>query len=223
MSLITEDGQQTPDLAVDLVRLSPLGEPLSPFLVMLFYSKGIFPWLHKNGRRMWWSPEPRSVLLLSELKISRSLRKKLRSGRFRITADTHFEEVMRLCRLTREESWISDEHIKVFGKLHALGHAHSIEVWEGDQLVGGLYGVCIGELFCGCSMFHTVPDASKIALVKLVELLASWRIPLLDCQVHNPHLQRMGARVIPRETFHRLVGHLVRQKRRVGSWAQNFT
>lgn len=222
MSLVTEDGQQTPDLSVDLARLSPVGEPLSPFLVMLFYSKGIFPWLHQNGRRAWWFPEPRSVILLSELKVSRSLRKKLRSGRFRVTADTRFEEVMQLCRSTRDQSWITDEILQVFAQLHKLGHAHSIEVWEGDQLVGGLYGVCIGELFCGCSMFHTTRDASKIALVKLVELLASWRIPLLDCQIHNPHLQSMGARVIPRDTFRRLTGHLVRQKRRIGSWTSYF-
>lgn len=223
MSLVTEDGRQTPDLGIDLVRLSPPGEALSPFLVMLFYAKGVFSWLYKDGRRMWWSPEPRSVLILSELKISRSLRKKLRQNKFRITADTRFEEVVRLCGTTRKESWITDELIEVFTELHRLGHAHSIEVWQEDQLVGGLYGVCVGELFCGCSMFHTVPDASKVALVKLVELLAKWRIPLIDCQVHNPHLQRMGARVIPRDLFHRIAGTLVRQKRRIGSWAPFFT
>jgi leucyl/phenylalanyl-tRNA--protein transferase len=223
MSEVTEDGRQTPDLGVDLVRLSPRGEPLSPFLVMLFYSKGIFSWLFKDGRRMWWSPEPRSVLILPELHISRSLRKTLKSGKYHITADTRFEEVVQLCRLTRDESWITDELYEVYVTLHRLGHAHSIEVWEGDQLVGGLYGVCIGELFCGCSMFHTATDASKVALVKLAEVLGEWRIPLIDCQVHNPHLQRMGARVIPRDTFHKIAGHLVRQKRRVGSWTSFFT
>lgn len=223
MSFVTEEGQQTPDLGVDLVRLSPLNEPLSPFLVMLFYAKGIFSWLHKDGRRMWWSPEPRSVLILSELRINRSLRKTLRKGKFRVTADRCFEEVMRLCGVTRDDSWITDEHVDVFTQLHNMGHAHSIEVWEGDQLVGGLYGVCVGELFCGCSMFHTRPDASKVALVKLAEVLAIWRIPLIDCQIHNPFLQSMGARVIPRDVFHRLSGHLVRQKRRIASWSRFFT
>lgn len=224
MSLVTEEGRQTPDLHVDLVRLSPPGEPLSPFLVMLFYSKGIFPWLQKeDGRRMWWSPDPRSVLILSELRVSRSLRKKLRNGKYRVTADTRFEEVIRLCETTREQSWITDEYVEVFTHLHKMGHAHSIEVWDGDQLVGGLYGLCIGELFCGASMFHLVPDASKIALVKLVELLASWKIPLLDCQMHNPHLKRMGARVIPRNTFNHLAQHLTRENRRVGSWSTFLT
>lgn len=128
-----------------------------------------------------------------------------------------------MCRITREKSWITDEVIEVYTRLHKLGHAHSIEVWEGDQLVGGLYGVCVGELFSGCSMFHTAPNASKVAFVKLVELLAKWRIPLIDCQVHNPYLQQMGARVIPRNTFNRLVGALVRQTRRIGSWGRFFT
>lgn len=223
MSEVNEIGEQRPDLSVDLVRLSPVGEPLSPFLVMLFYSKGIFPWLHKDKRRMWWAPDPRSVLILAELRINRSLRKTLRKGKYHVTADTEFEKVVRLCGLTREDSWITEELVQVFTELHRMGHAHSIEVWEGDQLVGGLYGVCVGELFCGCSMFHTAPDASKVALVKLVELLAKWRIPLIDCQVHNPFLKKMGARVIPREVFHRIAGALVRQKRRIGSWSRFFT
>ena len=220
---MTKEGRQTPDLNVDLVRLSPLGEPLSPFLVMLFYAKGIFSWLYKDNRRMWWSPEPRSVLLLPELRINRSLRKTLRRGKYRVTADRCFEEVICLCRATRPESWITDECVDVFLQLHKMGHAHSVEVWEGDRLVGGLYGICVGELFCGCSMFHVAPDASKVALVKLVELLATWRIPLIDCQVHNPFLQTMGARVIPRDVFHRLAGALVRKKRRIGSWSQFLT
>ena len=223
MSIVTKEGQQTPDIAVDLVRASPPGEALTPFLVMFFYSKGIFSWLNKDNRRLWWSMNPRSVLILSELKVSRSLRKTLRQGKFRVTADTCFDEVIRKCGNTRDGTWISDEVVHVFTELHHLGHAHSIEVWEGDQLVGGLYGICIGELFCGCSMFYTTPNASKVALVKLVELLAKWRIPLIDCQVHNPHLQRMGARLIPKEAFQRVSGDLVRSKRRVGSWSHFFT
>jgi len=223
MSFVNEIGEQTPDLGVDLVRLSPVGEPLSPFLVMLFCARGIFPWLSRGGRRMWWAPDPRSVLILSELKINRSLRKTLRRGKYRVTADTCFEEVIRMCGITRDDSWITDEYIEVFTQLHKLGHAHSVEVWEGDQLVGGLYGICVGELFCGCSMFHVAPDASKVALVKLAEVLTTWGIPLIDCQVHNPYLQRMGARVIPREAFHRIAGALVRAKRRLGPWSRFFT
>jgi len=224
MSLITPEGYQQPDAAVDLVRMGPTGEPLSPFLVLMFYAKGIFPWLHnQHSQRLWWSPEPRSVLLMSELHISRSLRRTLRRGKYRVTADTQFEEIVRLCGITRNDSWVSEEIVQVFTELHRLGHAHSIETWEGDQLVGGLYGVCVGRMFYGCSMFHTRPDASKVALVTLATQLSKWRFPLIDCQIHNPHLQRMGARLIPRESFHKLAEMLVRGPRKLGSWTQFFT
>lgn len=224
MSFVTEEGQQRPDPKLDLVRQSAPGEPLSPFLVMMFYAKGIFPWLYsERQRRLWWSPEPRSVILLSELHISRSLRRTIRRQKYRVTADTHFEEVVRLCGITREMSWISEETVQVFTTLYKLGHAHSIEVWEKDQLVGGLYGVCVGQMFYGCSMFHTKPDASKVALVRLAQQLSEWKFPLIDCQIHNPHLQRLGARLLPRESFHEIVELLVRGKRRVGPWTAYFT
>jgi leucyl/phenylalanyl-tRNA--protein transferase len=224
MSLITEDGHQQPDPMVDLVRQGPPGEPLSPFLVMMFYAKGIFPWLHsEHAQRLWWSPEPRSILILSEIHISRSLRKTLCKTKLKVTADTSFEQVVRLCGITREMSWISEEVVQVFTTLHELGHAHSIEVWDGDQLVGGLYGVCVGQMFYGCSMFHTKRDASKIALVRLAERLSEWGFPMIDCQLHNPHLQRMGARLLPRENFHQIVHLLVRGPRRLGSWTPFFT
>lgn len=224
MSLITPEGYQQPDAAVDLVRMGASREPLSPFMVLMFYAKGVFPWLHnEHAQRLWWSPEPRSVLDLSEFHISRSLRKTLQKGNYRVTADTHFEEVVRLCGITRESSWVSEEIVQVFTDLHRLGHAHSIETWEGDQLVGGLYGVCIGRMFYGCSMFHTRPNASKVAFVKLVEQLSKWEFPLIDCQIHNPHLQTMGARLIPRENFHKIVEVLVRGPRKLGAWTRFFT
>lgn len=222
--MVTPEGEQKPEPPVDLVRLSAPGEPLSPFLVMMFYAHGIFPWLHnQQARQLWWSPEPRSILILNELHVSRSLRRLIRSGRFRVTADTRFEEVVRLCGITREISWISDETIHVFTTLHELGHAHSVEVWDRDQLVGGLFGVCVGQMFYGCSMFHTVSNASKIALVSLVEKLTEWDFPLIDCQLHNPHLQRMGARLVPRDSFHEIVQLLVRGRRRIGPWTPFFT
>ena len=228
MSLIEEDGTQHPEAPLDLVRISPPGEPLLPFLVMFFYARGVFPWTQKEDRRLWWSPEPRAVLFVDELRINRSLRKTIRRGRYRVTADTAFEKVVRACGETRSGpdgvgTWITEEVVDVFTLLHRLGHVHSIETWEGDQLVGGLYGVCVGQMFYGCSMFQTAPDASKIALVRLVEQLKKWGIPLLDCQIQNPHLKRMGARLIDRVGFHGVVNTLVRGKRRVGSWTDNFT
>jgi leucyl/phenylalanyl-tRNA--protein transferase len=228
MSHVDEDGTQHPEAPLDLVRVSPPEEPLSPFLVMFFYARGVFPWLQEKNRRLWWSPEPRAVVFTDELRINRSLRKVLRRGRYRVTADTAFERVIRACRDTRSGghgpgSWITEEIIDVFLLLHRLGHAHSVETWEGDQLVGGLYGLCVGQVFYGCSMFRTAPDASKVALVRLVEQLREWEFPLLDCQIHNPHLKSMGARLITRDEFHKVVNVLVRGKRRVGSWTKIFT
>ena len=223
MSLVSLDGRQQPDPPVDLVGQGRPGEALSPFVILAFYAKGIFPWLHnQNVQQLWWSPEPRSVLFLSDLHISRSLRKTLRQERFRVTADSHFEDVVRLCGITREDSWVSEEIVEVFSELHQLGHAHSVETWQEDQLVGGLYGVCVGRMFYGCSMFHTAPNASKVALVRLVERLSEWKFPMLDCQIHSPHLQRMGARLIPRKSFHKIANILVRGPRIIGSWEPFF-
>jgi len=228
MSLVEENGTQHLETPVDLVRISPPGEPLSAFLVMFYYARGVFSGMQREDRKLWWSPSPRAVLFTDELHISRSLRKTLRRGRYRVTADTAFEQVVRGCRDTRTGpdgpgSWITEEIIDVFALLHRLGHAHSIETWEGDQLVGGLYGACVGQMFYGCSMFQRAPDASKVALVHLVEHLGKWGAPLLDCQMHNPHLKRMGARLINRVEFHGIVNTLVRGRRRVGSWTGIFT
>jgi leucyl/phenylalanyl-tRNA--protein transferase len=152
----------------------------------------------------------------------------IRRGDYTVRADTAFDAVVELCRLTRmgdegQGSWITDEYVRVFGGLHRLGHAHSIEAWQGDQLAGGLFGVAIGQMFYGCSMFHLHPNASKVALVALSQQLAAWDFPIIDCQIHNPHLGRMGARLLPRMHFHEAVRGLVRGKRRVGSWTEHFT
>ena len=228
MSRIDDTGTQYPEVPLDLVRIGPPREPLSPFLVMFFYARGVFPWMEKDQRRLWWSPEPRSVVFPPDLHVSRSLRKKIKQGRYRVTADTAFRETVTMCRLTRSGddgpgSWITPEIIDVFTDLHRMGHAHSIEAWEGDQLVGGLYGLCLGQMFYGCSMFHTAPDASKVAFVKLVEVLARWNFPVIDCQIQNSHLKGMGGSLVPREQFHQMVGMLVRGKRRVGPWTRFFT
>jgi leucyl/phenylalanyl-tRNA--protein transferase len=238
VSEIDETGHQkfVPDQ--DLIRISPRGEMLSPFLILLLYSRGTFPFLYDKNHSLWWSPEPRSVLVPSEVHISRSLRKTLHQGRYHVTADVAFKAVVRACRevlrgpaarlpLEKKQrlkgtSWINDEIEKVFSTLHRLGHAHSVEVWSNDELVGGLYGVALGQLFVGCSMFHVESDASKVALVKLTEKLPALGISLVDCQLHNPHLQRLGARLIPREEFVGLVARLSRGRRSLGLWTEAF-
>jgi leucyl/phenylalanyl-tRNA--protein transferase len=215
---------------VDLVRASNPKEPLSSFLTMFYYGKGVFPWLVRNDRVLWWSPQPRAVLFCKEIHVSRSLRKTLRQGRYRVTADTAFEQVVLMCRDVERgldpdkhpSSWINDDFVDVFLNLHKLGHAHSVETWEGDQLVGGLFGVCVGQIFYGCSMFHVRPNASKVALVRLTQVLHEWGFPVIDCQICNPHLKRMGARLVPRKKFHELVEALVRGKRKIGPWTSEF-
>lgn len=228
MSIVEEDGTQHPDTKVDLVHVGPPGEPLSPFLLLYHYAAGIFPFGSREDRHLWWSFEPRAVFITHNIHVGRSLRKVLRRGTFSVTADMCFDAVVELCRLTRTGeglpgSWLTDEYVAVFQELHRLGHAHSVEVWERDQLAGGLFGVAIGQMFYGCSMFHLRPDASKVALVHLAKRLAQMGFPLVDCQIHNPHLRRMGARLVPRASFHEVVRRLVRGKRLVGSWASLFT
>lgn len=227
MSFVEEDGTQHPETDVDLVHLGPPGEPLSPFLLLYHYAAGIFPFLMRDDRHCWWSFEPRAVFFTRNIHVSRSLRRVLRRETFSVTADTCFDAVVEFCRLTRTGeglpgSWLNDEYVGVFRALHQLGHAHSVEVWDRDQLVGGLFGVAIGQMFYGCSMFHLKPDASKVALVRLAEHLAQWHFPLIDCQIHNPHLRRMGAHLIPRMRFHEVVRRLVRGKRHTGRWTSFF-
>jgi leucyl/phenylalanyl-tRNA--protein transferase len=195
--------------------------------MLYHYAGGIFPLGMQHERHLWWSLEPRAVLQTNQVKVNRTLRKVIRRGDYVVRADTAFDAVVELCRLTRQTddgpgSWITDEYVRVFRTLHRLGHAHSIETWRGDQLAGGLFGVAMGQMFYGCSMFRLQPNASKVALVALARQLDAWGFPLVDCQIHNPHLGRMGARLIPRMRFHEVVRSLVRGKRRVGSWADQF-
>lgn len=228
MSRIEEDGSQYPEGPVDLARIGLPGEPLSAFLLLYFYAEGVFPLGMQQERHLWWSLEPRAILSTQHVRVNRTLRKVLRRGDYQVRADTAFDAVVELCRLTRMGdnglgSWITDEYVRVFTTLHRLGHAHSIETWHEDQLAGGLFGVAVGQMFYGCSMFHLQPNASKVALVALAQKLSEWEFPVIDCQIHNPHLGRMGAKFIPRARFHEIVRALVRGKRRVGSWTGNFT
>ena len=168
------------------------------------YRHGIFPWFNVGDPILWWSPDPRMVLFPNEFKVSRSLLKTLRRGKYEVRADTEFEQVMRACALPREGqdgTWIQEEIIEAYVRLHQMGLAHSIETWMDDELVGGLYGVSLGRMFYGESMFSNKNDASKIALAHLVDQLKHWGFGMIDCQMNTPHLASMGAREIPRRQF----------------------
>jgi len=181
-----------------------MGGDLAPPRLLAAYERGIFPWFSRGDPILWWSPDPRALLFVDELRISRSLRKRLRHGDYTVTADRGFEIVMDCCAAPRKqqpETWIGPEMRKAYATLHRLGHAHSIEVWDGALLVGGVYGVEVGGLFSGESMFSRADDASKVALVALARFLSQRGVPAIDCQVPNPHLASLGARTVPRLEF----------------------
>jgi len=185
------------------------------------YRHGIFPWYSVGQPVLWWSPDPRMVLLPRELKISRSLRKALRNRGYKIHIDANFESVMRACAAPRDEhngTWINEEMIGAYCELHRRGLAHSVETWIGGKLVGGLYGVALGRVFYGESMFTRIADASKIALAHLARQLERWEFGMIDCQVRTPHLATLGAREIPRRNFMRRLKELVNYPDRIGRW-----
>ena len=197
------------------------GGDLSPERLIDAYTRGIFPWFGDDDPLLWWSPDPRMVLHVGELRVSRSLRRTLRSGRFQVTLDTAFTEVVAGCAEPRPEqdgTWITPDMTEAYVRLAALGFAHSVEAWTDDRLAGGLYGVAIGRMFFGESMFTRVSDASKVAFVHLVGQLERWGIPLVDCQMSTHHLASLGAREIPRADFVREVRRLVRQPSVPAPW-----
>ncbi|MGS2716661.1 leucyl/phenylalanyl-tRNA--protein transferase [Eionea flava] len=184
------------------------GGQLSPEWLLKAYSQGIFPWFNEGEPILWWSPSPRTFLFIDQLHISRSLQKAIRKSTFTISFDRAFEEVMLACSEPRGEepgTWISEEMIEAYTHLHQLGHAHSIEVWEDNTLVGGLYGIAQGRMFFGESMFSRRSNSSKIALFHLVEQLKQWHYVGIDCQVHNNHLASLGAKEISRQAFEMLI------------------
>ena len=184
------------------------GGNLSPRRLLRAYRLGIFPWYSPGQPILWWSPDPRLVLFPEAVNISRSLRKTLKKGVFTVTADTAFAAVIGACAAPRSQetgTWITSEMNRAYVRLHRLGHAHSIESWHEGQLVGGLYGVAVGRVFYGESMFSLMSDASKVALEALAAQLRRWQFTLIDCQVHTEHLSRMGAVEIPRATFLQLL------------------
>lgn len=180
------------------------GGDLSPARLLDAYRRGIFPWFGDEDPLLWWSPDPRMVLFVDELRVSRSLRKAIRSGRFTVTADRAFSAVMSGCaepRADQDGTWITTEMRAAYARLAAMGYAHSVEAWAGGDLVGGLYGVAIGRVYFGESMFARVTDASKVAFVTLVRQLQLWGFRLIDCQMPTAHLASLGAREIPRREF----------------------
>ena len=179
-----------------------VGGDLKPGTLLVAYGNGIFPWTTRP--LTWWSPDPRAIIPLGALHISHSLRKVLRSGRFSTSFDRRFREVMEGCAAPargREETWISPQFIRAYTRLHELGHAHSVEVWRGERLVGGLYGVSIGGFFAGESMFSVEENASKVALAAMEERLRLTGFVLFDVQFVTPHLRSMGAMEIPRAEY----------------------
>ncbi|HVM00908.1 MAG TPA: leucyl/phenylalanyl-tRNA--protein transferase [Egibacteraceae bacterium] len=190
-------------------RTAPADEPLAwggdlePVTLLEAYARGIFPWPAGDGTLFWWSPDPRAVIPLDGLHVSRSLRRTLRQGRFRTSVDAAFSAVVAACaERPGQGTWITPAMVAAYTRLHELGHAHSVEAWDASgALVGGVYGVTLGAAFMGESMFHRATDASKVALVRLVEHLRERGFGLFDAQLPTPHLARMGAVALERSTF----------------------
>ncbi len=182
-----------------------VGGDLSIERLLLAYNNGIFPWFDADEPILWWSPSERMVVNPKDYKVSKSLRNIINRNIFEVTINKDFESVIKNCReIERKDqdgTWISNDIIESYTKLHQLGKAKSFEVWQNGELVGGLYGVDLGHVFCGESMFSKVPNASKVAFVKLIEYLKQNNYKLLDCQVHNDHLEKLGAFEISRDVF----------------------
>lgn len=200
-----------------------VGGDFRPERLILAYSQGIFPWPHSDMPLLWFSPNPRFVIDLAHTHVSTSLRKAIRAEPYQIKVDTRFGDVMRACQHTprpgQDGTWITDELIAGYTALHAEGYAHSIEAYDGDELVGGLYGVSLGRAFFGESMFAQRPDASKIAAVTMFGNLRAWGFHFVDCQVYTDHLSRFGAEQIPRASFLQSLRRALSEPTRNGPWS----
>lgn len=197
-----------------------IGGDLLPERILQAYSQGIFPWYSPGSPVLWWSPNPRLILIPNEFKISHSLQKSLKKA-FRVSIDTAFTEVITACATCSdrtENTWITKEMIAAYTQLHTMGYAHSFEVWQEDNLVGGLYGLSLGRAFFGESMFHKVTDTSKIAFHYLCQTMAEWEFHFIDCQMPTKHLQGLGARIISRREFLRLLKIALEYPTKKVSW-----
>ena len=192
--------------------LLAIGGDLSPQRLLLAYRSGIFPW-YEGEHILWWCPDPRFVLFPGELKISKSIKPLLNRNEFLFTTNRAFKEVIHQCKKTKrpgqEGTWITDEVEKAFSKLHELGYAHSAEVWKEEELIGGLYGIKLGKVFFGESMFSKMSNASRYAFIKYVQQLKDEGIELIDCQVYTEYLESLGARMIDRNDFIQQLGELI--------------
>ncbi len=210
-----------PELADDNGLLC-VGGDLSEKRLLLAYSMGIFPWYSEDYPVLWWSPDPRLVLFLRELKVTRSLRQVLKKNTYKITMDTAFPDVIRNCavskRKTDEGTWITADMTDAYVQLHSSGFAHSVESWYEGELAGGLYGVALGGAFFGESMFAKRSDASKVAFVTLVQHLIAWNFSFIDCQVTTRHLLNFGAREIPRSEFMQNLKQALTKPTKKGKW-----
>ena len=199
------------------------GGDLHPRRLLAAYRAGIFPWYSEGQPVLWWTPAPRCVLVPGEVYLSRRTRRRYNSGRYRLTLDRAFADVMAACAAPRDGesgTWITRDMIRAYGQLFEQGVAHSLEVWEGDELAGGIYGLAIGSIFFGESMFSRSTDGSKLALVALCRLLVRWGFALLDCQVGNPHLFRMGAQEISRAGFELTLAQYIDRRPSPHAWRE---
>lgn len=202
--------------------LLAVGGDLSLARLELAYRSGIFPWYTENCPILWYSPDPRMVLTTSALRINRSLRKAIRKKPYTVTLDQEFERVIRACasvpRPGQSGTWITEDMLHAYCEMFEHGLAHSVEAWDGDTLVGGAYGVCLGGIFCGESMYSHAANASKIAFVTLLTQLHRWNIQLIDCQIYTEHLAHFGASEVPRDVFLQWLHQVLQQPTRRGPW-----
>lgn len=206
--------------------LLAVGGDLRPERLLLAYRTGIFPWYSEGDPILWWSPDPRLVLYPGKIEISRSLKRTIRKNVYHITLDKDFHQVILSCANVRKErgegTWITQEMVGAYDRLHQLGHAHSVEAWYQGNLVGGLYGISLGRSFFGESMFSTRRDASKVALVYLTQFLIAHAFDMIDCQLPNDHLVRLGACEISRQTYITQLKQSLLKPSLIGSWKEQI-
>jgi leucyl/phenylalanyl-tRNA--protein transferase len=205
MFLLTKDLNFPPADMADQEGLLAIGGDLSTERLLLAYRSGIFPWYNEEEPICWWSPDPRFVLYPTELKVSSSMKTVLQNGKYRFTVNRAFAQVIQNCKTVsrsgQDGTWISPAMQKAYTTLHELGYAQSAETWQDGELIGGLYGIRLGNIFFGESMFSSKPNASKFAFINYVRLLQKENVQLIDCQLHTNHLESLGARMIPRQQF----------------------
>lgn len=205
--------------------LLAVGGDLSPERLLLAYGLGIFPWYSEGDPILWWSTSPRLVIRPVEFRLSRRLARLVRQAPFQVTFDQAFNQVICACsgpRRTELGTWITAEMIEAYTRLHEMGYAHSVECWQEGELVGGLYGVSLGGIFFGESMFNRKANSSKVALASLVDLLRKWNFDLIDCQLKTEHLLQFGAREIPGREFLAILKKSLKKSTKCGKWATGF-